>query len=109
MRTFVSALLLVIALAAPAAAAGPTSVSAVRDGSTVTVSYAAPARFDNLWLNVVCDGYDRWAQVRYGQLDVSSHTFSDVPTVGCTAMLREPVMRHYGREWRILASSVVPV
>jgi len=97
------AVLLVLS-ASPAAAAGGATIDATRDGSTVTVSYTAPDRFDNLWLNVDCGvTFDAWAQVRYGLLDESSHVFENVPT-DCEALLREPVMRHWGREWRVLAS-----
>lgn len=108
MLTAMIALVLALAVAFPAVAAAPATISASRDGSTVTVSWTAPDRYQYLWAAVSCGTtYDSWHQVKYESWTQNPSIWGNVPNASCSARLLFPRMRGESRTWRVIAETPV--
>jgi hypothetical protein len=82
------------------------TVTAVREGSTVTATWTAPDQYQYIWAACTAAGYEQWVAVRSESWEQSPLVFTGVPA-GATVALMAPRMVGQRRVWRTLATATV--
>ena len=82
------------------------TVTAVREGSTVTATWTADDRYAYIWASCTAAGYEKWVAVRSESWEEPVLEWTDVPPNAKVALMA-PRMVGQRRVWRTLATATV--
>lgn len=83
-------------------------ISPIRNGSIVTATWTAPAKYEYIWASVEgSGGYDKWVAARSWTWEDPTLEWLNVPEGPITVSLLTPVMKGERRAWLLLDSEEI--